>query len=279
MDVAEPDCAIDAASAPRTRKPSAKPIQPPGESEAGISLVIPAFNEEAGIRQAILEADEALQGLLRPYEILVVDDGSRDETGVVVAQCAAQLPPVRFLRHPQNRGYGAALRTGFEAARHELVAFTDADSQFFLADLALLLAQAEQHPIVAGYRVGRQDPWRRRFLSWGYNCLVRVLLGTGVRDCDCALKVFHRDVLRRLLPESTHFFVNTEMLARARRLGVDVVEVGVRHRHRRHGTSKVSLAEVPRTLAVLLPFWWSHVVMNKPHTTIDAHEQRPVSAQ
>src|SRR5258708_832540 len=232
-------------------------------SRGGLSLVIPAYNEAAGIRQALVEADAALSGLARPYEILIVDDGSQDGTADLVAASAASLPALRLLRHPRNRGYGAALRTGFQAARHEFAGFTDADCQFHLADLAGLLTRAERFPIVVGYRVGRQDSPRRRFLSWGYNTLVRILLGTGVRDCDCALKVFHREALAQLLPEASNFFVNTEMLARARRLKLPVAEVGVRHRPRRHGASKVSLADVPKTLCALLPFWWTHVVTRR----------------
>src|SRR5439155_16679010 len=191
------------------------------------------------------------------YEILVVDDGSRDGTAAAVEAVASVHPHVRLLRHAGNRGYGAALGTGFEAARGELVAFTDADGQFDLADLERLIYLADLAPVVVGYREDRQDPWRRRFFSWGYNQLVRRLVGTGVRDCDCALKVFRRDALQSLLPESEHFFVNTEMLARARQLRMPVAEVGVTHRPRRHGQSKVSLGDIPRTLSVLLPFWWT----------------------
>jgi dolichol-phosphate mannosyltransferase len=225
-----------------------------------LSLILPAYNEAAGIAEAVAEADDALARFAGDYEILVVDDGSRDATAVMVAEAMEGRPRVRLLRHAGNRGYGAALRTGFEAARGELVSFTDADGQFDLADLERLTSLADRHPVVVGYRVKRQDPWQRRFFSWGYNHLVRRLIGTRVRDCDCALKVFRRDALARLLPESTHFFVNTEMLARARQMGLTVAQVGVRHRPRRHGQSKVSLADIPRTLAVLLPFWWSKVL-------------------
>jgi dolichol-phosphate mannosyltransferase len=225
-----------------------------------LSLVLPAYNEAEGIAAAVAEADDALGRFAADYEVLVVDDGSRDATAAIVAAVARDRPRVRLLRHDRNRGYGAALRTGFEAARGDLVAFTDADGQLDPADLERLVPLSDRFPVVAGYRRDRQDPWRRRFFSWGYNLLARRLVGTGVRDCDCALKVFRRDALHRLLPESTHFFVNTEMLARARRLGLAVAEVGVAHRPRRHGHSKVSLADIPRTLAVLLPFWWSQVL-------------------
>jgi dolichol-phosphate mannosyltransferase len=225
-----------------------------------LTLVLPAFNEEAGIRQAVVEADEALAALVEDYEVLVVDDGSRDATAAVVASETMHRPHVHLLRHPENRGYGAALRTGFEAARFDLIAFTDADCQFYLADLGRLLPLTDSYPVVAGYREKRQDSWRRCFLSRGYNLLTRTLLGTRVRDCDCALKVFRRDELADLLPQTSGFFVNAEMLTRARQHGYGIAEAGVRHRPRLRGASKVSRLEVPRTLATLLPFWWSRVL-------------------
>jgi 4-amino-4-deoxy-L-arabinose transferase-like glycosyltransferase len=242
-----------------SRKPSPSPGPSSGLSRR-VSLVLPVYNEEAGIRQAIEEACQALEELTTAYEILVIDDGSCDSTAELVAELAMERPQVRLLRHERNRGYGAALRSGFVAARFERVAFTDADCQFYLADLGRLLPLSDQYPLVVGWRQRRQDPWRRRFLSRGYNVLTGVLLGTRVRDCDCALKVFQREVLPDLLPETDTFFVNAEMLTKARQHGLAVAEVGVRHRPRLRGQSKVSLREVPRTLATLLPFWWSRVL-------------------
>ncbi len=225
-----------------------------------LSLVIPAYNEADGITQAIREADECLASLVDSYEIIVVDDGSGDATAALVADEMTRRPHLRLVRHEVNRGYSAALRSGFEAARLDRVAFTDADCQFDLNDLGPLLRLADDAPLAVGFRMGRQDPWPRRFFSWGYNVLVRNLLGTRVRDCDCALKVFRREALAQLLPEQPGYFVNTEMLTRARLLGLDVAEVGVRHRPRRHGCSKVGLGDIPRTLRTLLPFWWSKVL-------------------
>lgn len=225
-----------------------------------VSLIMPALNEEAGIERALSEAHAALSELGYQFEIIVVDDGSNDRTAPLVEQAASIRPTVRLLRHERNQGYGAALRTGFEAARYDLVAFTDADGQFYLEDLERLVDLTDRYPIVAGFRLDRQDSRRRRFFSWGYNKLVRFLLGTGVRDCDCALKVFRREALGYLLPDSSGFLVNAEMLCRARRLSLAIAEVGVRHRPRRNGYSKVSLFDIPRTLLKLLPMWWNCVV-------------------
>lgn len=231
-----------------------------------LSLVIPAFNEAAVIARAVTEAEVALARRFSAFEVLVIDDGSSDETAKIVGGLNA--PHTRLLRHGRNRGYGAALRTGFEAARFPLVAFTDADCQFDLTDLGTLALLADEYPVVAGYRADRKDPWRRRFFSWGYNRLARTLLGTGLRDVDCALKVFRREVLARLLPASRGFFVNTEMMTRARQLGLGVIEVPVTHRPRASGESKVSLREIPRTLRTLLRFWWSNGVRGAGAVTV-----------
>jgi dolichol-phosphate mannosyltransferase len=229
----------------------------------GLSLVIPAYDEAAVIEAAVREADDALGRLFVESEIIVVDDGSRDGTGEIVERLTGELPRLRLERHPVNRGYGAALRSGFEAAAFELVAFTDADCQFDLLDLGRMVPLTDRYPVVAGFRADRKDSFRRRFLSWGYNRLARTVLGTGVRDCDCALKVFRREALAELLPASRGFFVNTEMLTRARQLGYAVAEVPVTHRQRLGGESKVSLREVPRTLRTLVGFWWREVVRGR----------------
>src|SRR5262249_16571638 len=148
----------------------------------------------------------------------------------------------------------------FQAATFDLVSFTDADCQFDLTELAYMLPLARRFDITCGYRIDRQDPALRRFLSWGYNTLVTCLMGSQVHDIDCALKIFRKEKLAGILPECNNFFVNTEMLARARMGGLSVVEVGVHHRERAAGQSKVSLRDIPRTMSALLPFWWSRVL-------------------
>jgi 4-amino-4-deoxy-L-arabinose transferase-like glycosyltransferase len=237
-----------------------------------LSLVIPAYNEQAVIAQAIDEALAALQEITATFEILVVDDGSTDCTAQIVASFAAEDPRVRLIRQPANLGYGAALRAGFEDARHDLIAFTDADCQFDLSDLDYLIELADRFDVVSGYRIDRKDSALRRFCSWGYNTLIQTLIGSPVRDIDCALKVFRRSALMEILPESTAFFANTEMFARAEQHGLRIVDVGVQHRPRPAGQSKVRLRDVPRTLSELLPYWW------QIHFAGDAVECIPTAA-
>ena len=224
--------------------------------QVGLSLVIPAYNEEAVITQALQEAVTALTALTSTYEIIVVDDGSTDHTAALVRDFAARKPQVRLLQQPRNMGYGAALRAGFQSAQLELVSFTDADCQFHLEDLDYLVELAQRFDVVSGYRIDRQDPVLRRFCSWGYNTLVQLLMGSPVRDIDCALKVFRRSALLKILPETSEFFANTEMFSKARELNLRIVDVGVRHRSRAAGESKVRMTDVPRTLDALLPYWW-----------------------
>ncbi len=224
-----------------------------------ISLVLPAYNEQEVIAQAICEADEALAGITSDYEVLVVDDGSSDNTKIVAQQEASKRSAVRVLAHDQNRGYGAALSTGFRAAKKDVIGFTDADCQFDLRQLNRLVMLLSSCDIACGYRIDRQDSPIRILYSKVYNFGVRLLLGTRVRDCDCAMKLFRRDALETISFHSNGFLINAEILAIANMQGKRVVEVGVNHRPRPRGTSTVSFWHVFPVLLALLRFWWSHI--------------------
>ncbi len=240
------------------------PQTAPQAAQQSLSLVIPAYNEAATIRQAVREAVAALDQLPVDYEILVIDDGSTDGTADLARAEAVGPGMVRVLSLPHNAGYGAALRHGFQEARHEWVAFTDADCQFHLHELDRLLLLTHEYPLVCGYRIDRQDPWLRKVYSRGFNILVGTLLGTSVRDCDCALKVFRRDLVQSLGLESRGFFLNAELLSKARLAGVTAAEVGVTHRERCGGASKVSIRHVVPVLKSLAPFWWTKVLFPQP---------------
>lgn len=239
------------------------------EAMLTISLVLPAWNEAEVIATAVAEADAALSHVSADYEIIVVDDGSSDNTASIVRDAAATNDRVRLVRHCPNRGYGAAIRSGFAAAEKELVVFTDADCQFDLTELDRFVLLSKRYDIVCGYRIDRKDTPLRCLYSNVYNLLVRVLLGTGVRDVDCAMKMFHRDVAKKLSISGNGFLVNSEMLVQARQQGCSVVEVGVSHRPRTLGESTVSVKHIPRVLASLARYWWNEVQFPVPKNPRD----------
>jgi glycosyltransferase involved in cell wall biosynthesis len=200
-----------------------------------VSAVMPAFNEQANLEQSVGRTADALRSHARTFEIIVVDDGSRDESAAVLERLKATHPTLRVVRHPVNRGYGAAVRSGFDAARLPWVFLMDADNQFDPAEVALLLDRAAQADIVAGYRRHRRDPLPRRLNAWAFFTLVRLLFGRLVRDVNCAFKLIRRDLLAHMELHAEGALINTELFVLARQLDARVVEVPVHHYPRRSG--------------------------------------------
>jgi glycosyltransferase involved in cell wall biosynthesis len=218
-----------------------------------LSIVLPAFNEAGNIEESVRRCVAVASGLGLLFEVIVVDDGSRDDTRQLVDAMVAADSRVRAIHHARNRGYGAALKTGLFAAQMDLVFFTDADLQFDVGELDTLLHRAERYDIVAGYRALRRDPMGRRFNGWAWSRLVDVLFHTGVRDVDCAFKLFDRRVFERVPVYSIGAFVNTEILVRARAEGFTLVEVPVTHLPRERG---VATGANPKVIARALHELW-----------------------
>ena len=216
-----------------------------------VSCVLPAYNEEDCIEKAVTEAVAALAGCTRRFEV-VVDDGSADRTPQIHAALIAQEPRVRTIRHPKNRGYGAALRSGFLDARCDLVFYTDSDVQFDMRQIKDLLPLSDRYDIVTGYRIRRQDPLHRLMLSRSYNRLVRLFFGFRVRDINCALKMYRRGIFREFTIESDDYFVDAEIFAKAHALGRTIGETGVSHFPRYGGQTRVKPSAIPQTLKELV---------------------------
>jgi glycosyltransferase involved in cell wall biosynthesis len=216
-----------------------RPGQPPGRVST-LSYFFPAHNEEANLRPLVEEAVGALPVLATTWEVVIVDDGSRDATPTIADELAAADPGhIRVVHHPTNLGYGAALRSGLGAARYDLVAFTDGDRQFRVADLGRLLdrlAQADHPDAVVGYRIRRADPPLRTVYARAYRLANRLFFGLRVRDVDCACKLFRRRALDGLRVESGGAFFSAELLIKLRESGRTVVEVGIPHYARTAGS-------------------------------------------
>ena len=221
-----------------------------------LSLFFPCHNEAENLEALVADALTALPALAATYEVILVDDGSRDDTAGVAERLAHQHSGiVRVVRHDVNRGYGGALRSGFAAARYNYLAYTDGDRQFRVADLARLVERAEatQSPVVIGYRLQRADPPLRLVYASIYRVANRVWFGLNVRDVDCAAKLFRRDALKRINVHSDGAFFSAELLIRLRLAGVSIAEVGVPHYPRTAGSpTGARLSVITRAV---LDFW------------------------
>jgi glycosyltransferase involved in cell wall biosynthesis len=226
------------------------------EKLSGISIILPAYNEEANIEATVQGAVDFAPEIAREFEVIVVDDGSHDGTAAVVQDFVTQRHPVvRMLRHLDNKGFGAALRTGFSRARYEHVFYTDADRQFDVGELVYFVPLMRRFDVITGFRVYRYDTAFRIVASWGYNLLVRLLFRVKIRDVDCSFKVFRREVLDKITIECDDFFVDTELIAKARKWNFRIAEKGVRHYPRVAGETSVNPGDVQRTLRTVLRMW------------------------
>ena len=221
-----------------------------------LSVIFPAFNEEHNIRDTVESAREILPVIADTWEVIVVNDGSIDATAAICDDLVRAYPDVRVVHHEGNRGYGAALTSGVLEAQHDLIFFTDSDGQFDLHDLQQFMQWSDAYDIVIGYRGKRRDPLHRLINAFGWNLLVRLVLGLHVRDIDCAFKLFQRTVFDRVQIRSVGAMVNTEILAQATSLGMSIREVEVNHFPRRHGKpSGANLGVIVKAFRELLRLW------------------------
>src|SRR6185437_6871274 len=224
-DATEATDASDATTDAIESTPAAMPL-----TTRGISVVLPAHNEEDVLAETLEKCVAALSEIAPDYEIIVVDDGSSDQTGKIAEEYAAANPHIRVVHNRPQRGYVGALIAGFNAMTKPLAFFMDADGQFDIRDLALLLPLREQgHRAVLGYRLHRQDSPLRKVNAWGWKLLVSTLFDLHVRDVDCAFKLYDTSLVRAVDVTAEGAMVNTEMLVKLTRMGVPFVEVPVRH--------------------------------------------------
>lgn len=200
-----------------------------------LSVVVPFYNEEENVRSTVAAIQQHIVPLVRDCEILLVNDGSHDDTARICDELAAADSHVRALHHAHNLGYGAALRTGFAAARHPWIFYTDGDLQFDLAEITRLLPLVEGADIVTGHRIDRQDPWHRRFNAGVYNTTMKVLFGVPCKDLDCAFKIYRKSIFDSIATQSDGILISGEILVQAARQGLVIRDVGVTHLPRLKG--------------------------------------------
>ncbi len=202
-----------------------------------LSVIFPAYNEAENIHTTIASALSALPSLVSDFEIIVVNDGSKDETGAIAEAFASSTSSVRVLHHPANRGCGAALATGFRVATKEFCFYMDSDGQFDIWDLRRLLPLLRTYDGVFGYRIHRQDSLLRKLNAWGWNLLIRCIFNLHIRDIDGAFKIFRTDYLRHIQLEAHGALMLTELVYKFSRAGYTYTQVGVNHYPRVKGHS------------------------------------------
>ena len=201
-------------------------------SRPRLSVFFPCYNEEGNVERVVQEAVAFLPSVSDDFEIIIVNDGSGDRTGEIADRLAAADPRIRAVHHETNKGYGAALRSGFVAATKHLVFYTDGDGQFDMRELSELLPLARRYDIVSGYRINRQDNAIRRLNAFMWGKLVQALLRFRCRDVDCAFKVYRRSIFDVIELKSSGALIDAEILARATRAGCTIGELPVHHKPR-----------------------------------------------
>jgi glycosyltransferase involved in cell wall biosynthesis len=204
-------------------------------NKVSISVFFPCYNEQGNVNRTVENALAVLEKIGADYEVIIVNDGSRDATGSIADGIVSENPRVKVVHHPTNLGYGSALQSGFKASTKELVFFTDGDGQFDMNEMPPLLPLMDQYDIVTCYRINRQDPLIRKINAWCWTQLVCLLFNMKIRDIDCAFKLFKRGSVDTAKLVSTGALIDAEILARATRKGCKITQVGVHHYPRTAG--------------------------------------------
>lgn len=220
-----------------------------------LSVVLPLYNEEENIENAIRSAEKFLLTSKIPFEIIAVNDGSKDRSGEILKQLQKSTQNLVLVEHKRNLGYGAALRSGFSKARGELIFFTDSDLQIRIEEVENFLKKLDSYDFVVGYRLNRQDLWHRRSFSWIFNLLGRILFGIRVRDLNCAAKLFRAEMIKSLSLSSQGFLINLEIFALAQKRGFKFLELPVTHFPRLKGKPLSSPYQIFENLLGIFRLW------------------------
>lgn len=220
-----------------------------------LSCFLPVYNEAEEIERVVLSARAVLEKLFEDYEIIIVNDGSTDNTLEISKKLADDNPHIKIVNSPVRLGYAQALKTGFAAAKKELIFYTDADNQFNFQDLPKLLPLINYASIASGFRIRRSDSFYRKFLSRLYNLIIRFSFGLKVKDVNASFKLYRREIFERIKITSRSFLIDAEILIKANKLGYVIKQVGVTHYPRKSGLSCFGLRQGWRTLWEIISLW------------------------
>ena len=227
-----------------------------------ISVFFPAYNDAGTIGSMVALADRTLRKLTGDYEIIVVNDGSRDNTAQVLTELESLYPSLRVVHHPTNMGYGTALRTGLRSATKELVFYTDGDAQYDVGELERLVPlMTGEVDVVNGYKISRSDPLHRVVIGQIYCSVVKLGFGIKIKDVDCDFRLIRRASYKLVELHSTSGTICVEMIKSFQDAGLRFRETPVHHYHRAYGKSQFfNFKRLFKTLIDLTHLWWRLVV-------------------
>lgn len=229
-------------------------------TKPSISFFCPAYNDEQNLPRLIPEVVKVLQEVADQFEIVIIEDGSPDRTGVVADELAKQYPNVRVYHHEKNQGYGAALVHGFrEANKYEWVWTTDGDMQYDSKELKLCLPYMNDYEAVVGYRLSRKLNWHRMLQTMVYNFLIRAMFRLKIKDINCSFKLVKRSVLDKFELKSQSSFIDAELLIKLKQARARVMEIPVNHFPRLHGQAAGAKPKVVlTTIKEMLTYFFIH---------------------
>jgi len=201
-----------------------------------ISIFFPCYNEGGNIQPLVSKTLTTMKTITDDFEIILVNDGSTDETAKLIDELDKKHPPVKAIHHQQNLGYGSALQTGFRAATKELVFYTDGDGQFDISELVDILPLIRRFDIVSCYRINRSDGFTRKVNAWCWTKLVCFLFKLHLKDIDCAFKLYKTSIFENIKIKSAGALIDAEILARASKKGYTITQAGVHHYPRTIGS-------------------------------------------
>jgi len=237
----------------------------PAPRQLGLSIFFPAYNDSGTIASLVIAARQAAQRVTDDFEIIVVDDGSADSTPAIADELARTYPEVRVIHHPQNRGYGGALRTGFTEARKAIIFYTDGDAQYDPAELVSLWPHlSDDVDLVNGYKISRSDPFHRIVIGRIYHHTVTRLFGIPVRDVDCDFRLMRKSIFDRVTLSHNSGVICLEMMKKIHDAGFRIAEVPVHHYHRAFGKSQFfNFRRLFRTGVDVAKLWVELVIIKR----------------
>jgi glycosyltransferase involved in cell wall biosynthesis len=230
-----------------------------------ISVFFPAYNDARSIGKLVADAQEILKKLTDDYEIIVVNDGSSDNTAEVLRELQKRHEILRVVTHETNRGYGAALQSGFRAAEKDLVFYTDGDGQYDVGELALLFEKLDaKTDVVNGYKISRADGKRRKYVGESYNKMAHFFFDLPIRDVDCDFRLIRKSALEDIILTSVSGGICVELVYKLKRKGCNFAEIAVNHYSRPFGKSQFfTFARIAKTLADFFSLWLRLIILNR----------------